>query len=68
MVGMPAAVAFLITAVPLSLSRLTISNALTPALIMPSAMDWNLPTSLPAFWMFVVRPTDSNAALSSGRS
>src|SRR3954453_19293231 len=68
MTGMLAALAFLITAAPESESRLTISMALTPSLIMPSAMLWNLATSPPAFWMSDWVPAASNAALSSGRS
>src|SRR3954468_22062704 len=68
MTGMPAALAFLMTAAPESESRLTMSNALTPELIMPSAMLWNLLTSPPAFWMSESTPAASNACLRSGRS
>src|SRR4051794_16580393 len=65
---MPAPLAFLMTAAPESESRLTMSSALTPELIMPSAMLWNLLTSPPAFWMSDWTPAASNACLSSGRS
>src|SRR5919199_1866974 len=68
MTGMPAALAFLMTAEPESGSRSTMSRALTPLLIMPSAMLWNLLTSPPAFWMSDSMPAASNACLSSGRS
>src|SRR3954453_12744737 len=68
MTGMPASLAFLMTAAPESESRLTMSSALTPELIMPSAMLWNLLTSPPAFWMSDWMPAASNACLSSGRS
>src|SRR5919202_4016310 len=68
MTGMPALLAFLMTAVPESGSRSTMSRALTPSLIMPSAMLWNLLTSPPAFWMSDWMPAESNACLSSGRS
>src|ERR687886_880882 len=68
MTGMPAALAFLMTAEPESGSRSTMSRALTPSLIMPSAMLWNLLTSPPAFWMSEPMPAASNACLSSGRS
>src|SRR3954451_10737622 len=68
MTGMLAALAFLITAAPESEARFTISSALTPSLIMPSAMLWNLVTSPPAFWMSDWMPAASNADLSSGRS
>src|SRR5689334_23452782 len=68
MTGIPASLAFLMTAAPESESRLTMSSALTPELIMPSAMLWNLLTSPPAFWMSDWMPAASNACLSSGRS
>src|SRR3954452_21667960 len=68
MTGMPAALAFLMTAAPESESRLTMSSALTPELIMPSAMLWNLLTSPPAFWMSEATPAASNPCLLSGRS
>ena len=68
MTGMPASLAFLMTAAPESESRLTMSRALTPSLIIPSAMLWNLLTSPPAFWMSDWMPAASNACLSRGRS
>ena len=68
MTGIPALVALVMTALPLFASRSTMIRALTPALIMPSAMVWNLATSPPAFWMSESMPAASNAFFRNGRS
>ena len=68
MTGMPASVAFLITAPPESGSRLVMISALTPALIMPSAIVWNWVASPWAFWMSAWTPAASKAFWKEGRS
>src|SRR5512140_2343944 len=68
MTGTPAAAAFLMTAAPVSKSRLTIISTFTPPLIMLSAMDWNLALSPPAFWMSNATPAVLNASVRNGLS
>ncbi len=68
MVGMPAWLALAMTAAPVSESRLTMSSALTPEEIMPSAMVWNLALSPPAFWMSASTPAALKASPRNWRS
>ena len=68
MVGMPAWLALSITAAPVSESRLTISSTLTPVVIMPSAMVWNLALSPSAFWMSASTPAFAKASPRNWRS
>src|SRR4029453_15385162 len=68
MTGMPTAEAFLMTAAPVSLSRLVISRTLTPELIIPSGMVWNFALSPCAFWTSYSTPASLNAFSRNGRS
>src|SRR5690349_22566548 len=68
MVATPADAALDSTALPVTLSRLTITRTLTPLVIIWSAMVWNWFLSPCAFWMSYCTPAALNAASRYGRS